>query len=100
MARATPYPDNSLISSDDIIQSDVYGAGNAVIGEIDHVMIEKDTGQIVYVVLKFGDLLNPAPGQYPIPWSDLRYDTTLGGYRMTLSAPQLKDGPKFGDDGW
>lgn len=26
MARATPYPDNGLISSEDIIQSDVYGA--------------------------------------------------------------------------
>ena len=32
---------------------------------------------------------------YPIPWSTLKYDTQLGGYRVNLTEDQLKKAPKF-----
>lgn len=100
MARATPYPDHSLISSEDVIQSDVYGAGNAVIGEIDHFIIDKDSGRIVYAVLRFDHFLDLAESRCSVPWSALRYDTVLGGYRMNVDETGLKNDPKFSGGGW
>jgi hypothetical protein len=32
---------------------------------------------------------------YPVPWSTLKYDTNLGGYRANLTASQLEKAPKY-----
>jgi len=32
---------------------------------------------------------------YPLPWSMLKYDTNLGGYRVTLTKDQLGKAPKY-----
>jgi hypothetical protein len=44
MAQATSHPDHRLISSEDVQGTDVYGIGDEVIGEIDHLLIEKVSG--------------------------------------------------------
>ena len=35
---------------------------------------------------------------YPIPWTALKYDTKLGGYRTGITESQLRDAPEFSDD--
>jgi len=35
---------------------------------------------------------------YPLPWSSLKYDTNLGGYRTGVTADQLKGAPKYATD--
>jgi hypothetical protein len=37
MTKATAHPDHRLISSEDVQGTDVYGVGDEVIGEIDHL---------------------------------------------------------------
>jgi hypothetical protein len=32
---------------------------------------------------------------YPTPWSLLKYDTNLGGYRTNLTEDQLEKAPKY-----
>ena len=32
---------------------------------------------------------------YPVPWSMLKYDTSLGGYRVNLTKVQLDKAPKY-----
>jgi hypothetical protein len=39
MAKATTHPDHFLISSEDVQGTDVYGVGDDVVGEIDHLLI-------------------------------------------------------------
>jgi hypothetical protein len=41
MARATAHPDHRLISSEDVVGTDVIGANDEVIGQIDHLLLEK-----------------------------------------------------------
>ena len=41
MGRATAHPDHRLISSEDVHGTDVIGAEDDVVGEIDHLLIEK-----------------------------------------------------------
>lgn len=100
MAQATTHPDHRLISSEDVIGTDVYGAGDEVVGEIDHLMIEKISGKVAYAVMSFGGILGLAHSHYPIPWPALKYDTALGGFRTGITEEQLRDAPEFSDDSW
>ena len=47
----------------------------------------------------FGGFLGLGHSHYLIPWSPLKYDTTLG-YRRGITEDQLLDAPEFSDDSW
>jgi hypothetical protein len=68
------------------------------VGEIDHLLIEKVSGRVVYAVMSFGGFLGLAHSHCPIPWSALRHDTSLGGYRTGITEAQLRDAPDFRDE--
>ena len=97
---ATAHPDRMLISSEDVHDTDVYGVGNEAIGKIDHLLIEKVNGRVAYAVMSFGGFLGLAHSHYPVPWSALKYDTSLGGYRTGITEAQLQNAPEFSDDSW
>ncbi len=71
----------SLIGSDKVEGTAVYGANDTKIGSIERVMIDKMTGKVSYAVLSFGGFLGIGDDHYPLPWQSLKYDTNLGGYR-------------------
>ena len=100
MAKATAHPDHRLISSEDVQDTDVYGAGDKSIGQIDHLLIDKVSGRVAYAVMSFGGFLGLAHSHYPIPWAALRYDTGLDGFRTGITEAQLRDAPAFSDDSW
>jgi PRC-barrel domain protein len=85
----------SLIGSDKVEGTAVYGADAQKIGEIERVMIEKVGGKVAFAVLSFGGFLGIGEDYYPVPWSILTYDTRLGGYRTNLTADQLDRAPKY-----
>ena len=84
----------SLIASDKVEGTAVYGSDEQKIGEIERVMIEKVGGKVAYAVLSFGGFLGIGEDYYPVPWSVLTYDTRLGGYRTNLTAEQLDRLPR------
>jgi hypothetical protein len=91
----------SLIGSDKVEGTDVYGADEKKIGQVERVMIDKISGKIAYAVLSFGGFLGLGEDYYPTPWSNLTYDTRLGGYRVNLTRAQLEKAPKYGKStGW
>jgi hypothetical protein len=91
----------SLIGSDKVEGTAVYGRNNEKIGEIERVMIEKASGRVSYAVLSFGGFLGIGDDYYPLPWSGLKYDTDIGGYRVDLTEEQLNRAPKYAaDDNW
>lgn len=84
---------SSLIGSDKVEGTAVYGADDKRIGDIQRLMIDKLSGKVTYAVLGSGE------DYYPVPWSTLTYDTTLDGYRTNLTADNLKNGCRSGS-GW
>jgi sporulation protein YlmC with PRC-barrel domain len=100
MATATQHPNRQLISSEDVEGTSVYDMKGTQIGEVDHLMIDKVSGRATYAVLSFGGFLGLGHSHYPVPWGALKYDTSLDGYRTTISENQLKDAPQFSDDSW
>ncbi|ABE64523.1 PRC-barrel [Nitrobacter hamburgensis X14] len=88
----------NLIASNKVDGTAVYGANDEKIGSIAFVMIEKISGKVSYAVLGFGGILGIGDDHYPLPWSSLKYDTALGGYRIGVTADQLERAPKYATD--
>lgn len=88
----------SLIGSDKVEGTAVYGADETKIGTIERVMIEKQSGKVSYAVLSFGGFLGIGDDHYPLPWQSLKYDIALGGYRTGITESQLQGAPKYADD--
>ena len=89
---------STLIGSDKVEGTAVYGPDNQKIGEIERVMIEKKSGRVSYAVLGFGGFLGIGNDHYPLPWKSLKYDTEVGGYRMGVTADHLENAPKYTDE--
>jgi hypothetical protein len=85
----------SLIGSDKVDGTAVYGADERKIGSVQRVMIDKISGKVAYAVVSFGGFLGMGEDYYPLPWTNLKYDTRLGGYRVGVTEDQLKGAPKF-----
>ena len=85
----------SLIGSDKVEGTAVYGADSKKIGNIERVMIDKISGKVAYAVLTFGGFMGIGEDYYPLPWANLKYDTQLEGYITGITEQQLKDAPKY-----
>ncbi len=88
----------TLIGSDKVEGTAVYGADSNKIGSIERVMIDKASGKVSYAVLGFGGFLGLGNDHYPLPWQSLKYDTRLGGYVTGVTERQLRGAPKYGND--
>ncbi len=91
----------SLIGSDKVEGTAVYGADQKKIGKLERVMIDKMSGKVAYAVLSFGGFLGVGEDYYPVPWVTLKYDTNLGGYLVNLTRDKLEKAPKYTQStGW
>src|SRR3989440_8747444 len=85
----------SLIGSDKVEGTAVYGADKKKIGSVQRVMIDKISGKIAYAVVSFGGFLGMGEEHFPMPWASLKYDTGLEGYRVNVTEDQLTGAPRF-----
>lgn len=98
MAAVEQRETTSLIGSDKVEGTAVYGSDDKRIGSIDRVMIDKQSGKVAYAVLSYGGFLGIGDDHYPTPWSSLKYDTRLGGYVVGVTIDQLQGAPKYSND--
>jgi hypothetical protein len=89
---------HSLIASDRVEGTRVYGADAKHIGSIERLIIGKRDGRVAYAVLSFGGFLGIGHDHYPLPWEKLNYDTQLDGYRIDLTKEQIEGAPSYADD--
>ena len=89
---------HDLIASDKVEGTKVYDPSGEHIGSVERILIEKRSGKVSYAVLSFGGFLGMGHEHYPLPWSKLNYDESLGGYRTYVSKSQLEGAPKYDDD--
>ena len=83
----------TLIASDRVEGTRVYGADGKHIGSIERLIIGKKDGRVAYAVLSFGGFLGIGHDHYPLPWEKLSYDTQLDGYRIDLTKEQIEGAP-------
>jgi sporulation protein YlmC with PRC-barrel domain len=97
-SSATSTHSPKLISSNRVQGTEVYGPSGEHVGEIDHLMIERVSGRVAYAVMSFGGFLGMGKDFYPIPWNALKYDTSLDGYRTSVTREQVEGAPSYGGD--
>lgn len=88
---------SSMVSSADVNGTEVYSPTGDHLGEIDHLMIDKQSGQIAYAVMGFGGFLGMGEGHHPVPWKKLNYDPSLGGFVTDITQEQLTGAPSMTD---
>jgi hypothetical protein len=86
---------HDLIASDKVEGTKVYDPSGEHIGSIERILVEKRSGKVSYAVLSFGGI---GHDHYPLPWSKLNYDESLGGYRVDVTKEQLEGAPKYDYD--
>ena len=89
---------SSVIGSDRVDGTTVYGADNEKIGKVDKLLIDTRGGNVTDVIISAGGFLGIGDEKHSIPWSKLDYDTERGGYRIDVTKEQLMDAPRFGSD--
>ena len=98
----------NLISSRRVEGTSVYNRKGDSLGTVDHVMIDKLSGQVAYAVMSFGGFLGIGEKYHPLPWGVLDYDVSKGGYVIDLDKRALEGAPIYdsndattwGDRGW
>jgi hypothetical protein len=88
----------ALIGSDKVEGTNVYRSNGDKIGQIERIMLDKQSGKVAYAVMSFGGFLGLGHEHYPVPWSLLTYNTKLGGYEVNISDQQLTGAPKYAND--
>lgn len=88
---------STMVSSADVNGTAVYSPTGDHLGHIDHLMIDKVSGNIAYAVMGFGGFLGIGEGHHPVPWKKLSYDTDLGGFVTDITEEQLTGAPTWGD---
>jgi hypothetical protein len=89
---------HSVIGSDRVDGTAVYGLDKEKIGKVDQLLIDKRGGNVTDVIISAGGFLGIGDEKHSIPWSKLDYDTDLGGYCIDVTREQLMDAPRFGND--
>ena len=64
----------------------VYDLDGKKIGKIRHLVVEKSSGRVLWVVINVTGFLGLGHSHRQAPWSSLHYDTHLSAYRADAAA--------------
>jgi sporulation protein YlmC with PRC-barrel domain len=67
-------------------------AGNKI-GQIEDVILDKQSNSILFAVVGFGGFLGMAEKYHPIPWSSLDFDPEENAYVVSFTREQLEAAP-------
>lgn len=95
-------PTNHLIlSSTSVEGTNVRNLADEKLGDIKDIMLDIDSGRIVYAVLAVSEgFLGLDSKYFAIPWQALRFDTDREIALLDISKERLKDSPGFDKDNW
>lgn len=95
-------PTNHLIlSSSSIEDTKVRNLADDKLGDIKDIMLDVDSGRIVYAVISVNEgFLGMNNKYFAIPWKALRFDTDREIALLDISKEKLEKSPGFDKDNW
>ncbi|WP_133136306.1 PRC-barrel domain-containing protein [Legionella rowbothamii] len=89
-----------IVKSGEITGAKVTNPANENLGEIAEVVIDKQSGEVSYLVLDFGGLLGFGNKYFAIPWQLFLYDNQDDHFILNVDKQQLKNAPGFDKEHW
>jgi sporulation protein YlmC with PRC-barrel domain len=89
----TPTGHTSAIRAKKVIGTKVTDRSGKKIGEIEDVVLDKQSNSILFAVVGFGGFLGMAEKYHPLPWASLDYDESRGAYVVDFTKDQLQAAP-------
>jgi len=96
-------PTNEHINAfraENVISSKVINLEGQGIGTIDDLVIDIDTGGVVYAVLEFGGFIGFGDKLFAVPWESLTAVPAEGIFILDQSKAKLEKAPGFEKDNW
>jgi sporulation protein YlmC with PRC-barrel domain len=91
MTTATGH--TSAIQAKKVIGTNVKDTTGTKIGEVEDVMLDKESNSILYAVVGFGGFLGMGEKFHPIPWASLDYNDSEDAYIVNFTKDQLRQAP-------
>lgn len=85
----------AAICAKTVIDTKVKDASGNTIGEVEDIVLDKLSNNIMFAVVGFGGFLGIGEKYHPLPWSMLTYDKSDGNYIVNLSRDQLQRAPAY-----
>lgn len=83
----------TAIRAKKVIGTAVKDQGGKKIGEIEDVVLDKTSNNIMFAAVSFGGFLGVNEKYHPIPWSMLTYDKDESSYVVNVTKEQLQAAP-------
>ena len=83
----------SAIRAKKVLGTNVTDRSGRKIGEVEDVVLDKQSNNILFAVIGFGGFLGIAEKYHPVPWASLDYDESQGSYVVDYTKEQLQAAP-------
>jgi sporulation protein YlmC with PRC-barrel domain len=83
----------NAIRASRVIGTNVYDTAGQKIGEVEDIILEKTSDNILFAVVGFGGLMGLGERYHAVPWATLDYDPDTGGYVVPFTQQQLETAP-------
>ena len=91
MTTATGH--TSAIRAKKVIGTNVKDRSGRKIGEVEDIVLDKQSNSIMFAVVSFGGFLGVGEKCHPLPWAALDYDEKDNGYVVDVTEDQLRAAP-------
>lgn len=88
------------LSSSSLNGTDVVNPQGENLGHIEDLMIDLDTGRILYTVLSFGGIFGIGNKLFAVPFESLTIDSENENFVLDINQERLEDAPGFDKDNW
>jgi sporulation protein YlmC with PRC-barrel domain len=90
---ATASGHTAAIRAKKVIGTTVNDSQGKKIGQIEDIVLDKQSNHIMFAVVSFGGFLGMAEKYHPLPWASLDYDERDNAYRVNVTEQQLRAAP-------
>jgi sporulation protein YlmC with PRC-barrel domain len=83
-----------------IIGTEVKDSYGTTLGDIKDMVINPESGQVVYTVVSFGGVLGVGDKLFALPWKTLKWNQDKKNYVLDIDKAVLKNAPGFDSNHW
>jgi sporulation protein YlmC with PRC-barrel domain len=90
----------SPVKASSVIGTDVINAKGEKLGDIKEIVIDPQTGKVVYAVVTFGGFMTLGEKLFAIPFSAFAYNVSKNEYILDIPKERLQQAPGFDAHHW